>query len=125
MTNPFSPPSRPCRSQATVTKNAPPPTKMHTSPSVVLPSTTCHAPTPHRLNHGHQDNQHGDCSTYRYPVGGRRASGRTVRRDLLAETAQWTVMKEGLLGGTLSVSSRSELEEARLHVAGWLGPGRK
>jgi hypothetical protein len=30
-------------------------------------------------------------------------------------------MKEGLLGGTLSVSSRSELEEARLHVARWAG----
>jgi integrase/recombinase XerD len=30
-------------------------------------------------------------------------------------------MKEGLLGGTLSVSSRSELEEARLHVARWVG----
>src|SRR4051812_31827213 len=33
-TNPFSPPSRPCRSQATVTKHAPPPTKMHMAPSV-------------------------------------------------------------------------------------------
>src|SRR5204862_1592688 len=30
-------------------------------------------------------------------------------------------MKEGLLGGTLSVSPRSELEEARLHVARWFG----
>src|SRR3954471_11669060 len=33
----------------------------------------------------------------------------------------WTAMKEGLLGGTLSLSSRSELEEARLHVARWAG----
>ena len=30
-------------------------------------------------------------------------------------------MEEGLLGGTLSVSPRSELEEARLHVARWIG----
>ena len=30
-------------------------------------------------------------------------------------------MKEGLLGGTLGVSSRSELEEARSHVARWIG----
>src|SRR4051794_24647454 len=30
-------------------------------------------------------------------------------------------MKEGLLGGTLSLSSRSEHEEARLHVARWVG----
>jgi transposase len=33
-------------------------------------------------------------------------------------------MKEGLLGGTLSVSLRSELEEARLHVARWIGSSR-
>ena len=30
-------------------------------------------------------------------------------------------MKEGLLGGTLGVSPRSESEEARLHVARWTG----
>jgi hypothetical protein len=30
-------------------------------------------------------------------------------------------MKEGLLGGTLGVSSRSELEEVRLDVARWIG----
>src|SRR4051794_2557385 len=30
-------------------------------------------------------------------------------------------MKEGLLGATLSVSSRSEREEARSHVARWTG----
>jgi hypothetical protein len=30
-------------------------------------------------------------------------------------------MKEGLLGGTLGVSARSESEEARLHVARWAG----
>jgi hypothetical protein len=30
-------------------------------------------------------------------------------------------MKEGLLGGTLDVSPRSELEEARLQVARWAG----
>jgi transposase len=30
-------------------------------------------------------------------------------------------MKEGLLGGTLSVSSRSELGEARVRVARWIG----
>jgi hypothetical protein len=30
-------------------------------------------------------------------------------------------MKEGLLGGTLGVSSRSELEDARVHVARWTG----
>jgi hypothetical protein len=34
---------------------------------------------------------------------------------------QWTAMKEGLLGGTLTVSPRSELKEARLHVARWIG----
>jgi hypothetical protein len=34
-------------------------------------------------------------------------------------------MKEGLLGGTLNVSPRSELEEARLHVARWAGPESK
>src|SRR3954467_11116274 len=62
---------------------------MHTAPSVVLPSTTSHAPTPPH-GRGHQDNQHGDSSTYRYPVGGRRANRRTVRRGLLAETAQRT-----------------------------------
>ena len=39
--------------------------------------------------------------------------------------AQWTAMKEGLPGGTLSVSSRSELEEARLHVARWTEPEPK
>jgi hypothetical protein len=36
---------------------------------------------------GHQDNQHGDSSTHRYPVCGRPANRRTVRRGLLAETA--------------------------------------
>jgi hypothetical protein len=30
-------------------------------------------------------------------------------------------MKEGLLGGTLVVSPRSESKEARLHVACWIG----
>src|SRR5215216_1147309 len=30
-------------------------------------------------------------------------------------------MKEGLPGGTLSLSSRSEHEEARSHVARWIG----
>ena len=30
-------------------------------------------------------------------------------------------MKEGLPGGTLSVSSESEVEEARTHVARWIG----
>ena len=38
-----------------------------------------------------------------------------------AERPQWTAMKEGLPGGTLGVSSRSELEEARSHVARWIG----
>ena len=33
----------------------------------------------------------------------------------------WNAMKEGLPGGTLSVSPESELEEARLHVARWIG----
>src|SRR5687767_2964072 len=33
----------------------------------------------------------------------------------------WTAMKEGLLGGTLGVSSKSELEEAHAHVARWIG----
>jgi dienelactone hydrolase len=32
-----------------------------------------------------------------------------------------TAMKEDLLGGTLDVSARSELEEARLRVARWVG----
>jgi hypothetical protein len=35
--------------------------------------------------------------------------------------SQRTAMKEGLLGGTLTVSSRSEPEEARVHVARWIG----
>jgi hypothetical protein len=34
----------------------------------------------------------------------------------------WTAMKVGLLGGRLGVSSRSEHEEARSHVARWIGP---
>ena len=50
-----------------------------------------------------------------------RASAPTVARS----RPQWTAMKEGLLGGTLSVSSRSELEEARLYVARWIGPESK
>jgi transposase len=33
----------------------------------------------------------------------------------------WTAMKEGLLGGTLRVSPRSESKEARTHVARWVG----
>jgi hypothetical protein len=33
-------------------------------------------------------------------------------------------MKEGLLGGTLGLSSRSEHEEARRHVARWVGSSR-
>ena len=33
----------------------------------------------------------------------------------------WTAMKVGLRGGTLGVSSRSEHEEARWHVARWIG----
>jgi hypothetical protein len=33
----------------------------------------------------------------------------------------WTAMKEGLLGGTFSVSPRSELGEARVHGACWIG----
>src|SRR3954470_6675193 len=37
----------------------------------------------------------------------------------------WTAMKEGLLGGTLDVSPRSESKEARLHVARWAGPESK
>src|SRR3954470_8386704 len=32
-----------------------------------------------------------------------------------------TAMKEGLLGATLRVSPKSELEEARSHVARWVG----
>src|SRR3954470_5057292 len=34
-------------------------------------------------------------------------------------------MKEGLLGGTLDVSPRSESKEARLHVARWAGSESK
>jgi hypothetical protein len=30
-------------------------------------------------------------------------------------------MKVGLLGGKLRLSSRTDLEEARLHVACWIG----
>src|SRR4051794_36501745 len=37
----------------------------------------------------------------------------------------WTAMKEGLLGGTLDVSPRSESKEARLHVARWAGSESK
>src|SRR3954454_927768 len=36
-----------------------------------------------------------------------------------------TAMKEGLLGGTLDVSPRSESKEARLHVARWAGSESK
>jgi hypothetical protein len=44
-------------------------------------------------------------------------------RDAIAPTRllPWTAMKEGLLGGTLVVSPRSESEEARLDVARWAG----
>ena len=34
-------------------------------------------------------------------------------------------MKEGLLGGKLRLSSRTDLEEARLHVACWIGSKSK
>ena len=42
-------------------------------------------------------------------------------RVALAPLAPWTAMKEGLPGATLSVSPESELEEARFHVARWIG----
>jgi hypothetical protein len=32
----------------------------------------------------------------------------------------WNAMKEGLLGGKLRLSPRTNLEEARLHVACWI-----
>jgi hypothetical protein len=43
-----------------------------------------------------------------------------ARREPTA-LSQRTAMKEGLLSGTLSVSSRSELEKANAHVARWIG----
>src|SRR3954451_22122832 len=51
----------------------------------------------------------------RYPVPANHYAGPSssmpqVTRQA-ASLSQWTVMKEGLLGGTLSVSPRSELEE--------------
>src|SRR5271167_4001061 len=45
---------------------------------------------------------------------GEQASGRGLRGRSLR-----TAMKEGLLGGKLRLSSRTDLEEARLHVARW------
>jgi hypothetical protein len=41
--------------------------------------------------------------------------------DVRTRLPLWTAMKEGLLGGTLVVSPRSEFKEARLHVARWIG----
>src|SRR4029453_7027383 len=55
----------------------------------------------------------GCCSS----TGAAVTCARANARSLLS----WTAMKEGLLGGTLSVSSRSELEEAHPHVARWIG----
>src|SRR3954471_1341390 len=43
------------------------------------------------------------------------------RLKKLVRRPQRTAMKEGLLGATLSVSPRSEHEEARSHVARWSG----
>src|SRR4051794_41982294 len=42
-------------------------------------------------------------------------------RGAVRALLQWTATKEGLLGATLSVSPRSEHEEARSHVARWSG----
>src|SRR3954454_24858455 len=53
-------------------------------------------------------------------VGIDHAQARTLRALLLR-----TAMKEGLLGGTLDVSPRSESKEARLHVARWAGSESK
>jgi hypothetical protein len=44
------------------------------------------------------------------------------RRESLAYR---TAMKEGLLGGKLRLSPRTNLEEARLHVARWTSSGRQ
>ena len=49
---------------------------------------------------------------------GAAALGWEEASRLRHETLGWTAIKEGLLGGTFSVSPRSELKEARLHVAG-------
>src|ERR1700738_1707338 len=51
-------------------------------------------------------------------VQGCRRSVAPKRRSL---HAQLNVMKEGLLGGTLCVSSISDHEEARFNVARWIG----
>jgi hypothetical protein len=63
----------------------------------------------------------GRCQSVGFPW--KRAS-----RQALLPRLQRTAMKEGLPGGTLSVTPRSELEEARHHVARWIGsqstPGR-
>jgi hypothetical protein len=67
--------------------------------------------------------------------GARRADdARAHRRDELRRVRELThtinaleteiadpVAQEGLLGGTLGVSSRSDPEEARVHVARWSG----
>ena len=51
----------------------------------------------------------------------RNASAQRSRSVAAAPLPPWTAMKEGLLGGTLVVSPRSESKEARLHVARWIG----
>src|SRR5215207_8732714 len=51
------------------------------------------------------------------PVTGLLIAPRLGRHSHRIETA----MNEGLPGGTLSVSSESEVEEAHAHVARWIG----
>jgi hypothetical protein len=46
-------------------------------------------------------------------------TSRAWRWDRRDQRSLRTAMKEGLLGGKLCLSSRTYLEEARLHVARW------
>src|SRR3954463_7717923 len=54
-------------------------------------------------------------------VGASPRAAEAADQALAPVLSPWTAMKEGLLGATLSVSSRSEREEARSHVARWTG----
>jgi hypothetical protein len=66
------------------------------------------------------------CRQPRPPDGGCNLRDAAAERDLAmlahgGDLSLRTAMKEGLLGGTLCVSSKSESKEARLHVARWAG----
>src|SRR4051812_24964136 len=63
-------------------------------------------------------------ATSRAPEDARLAVGASAS-PVGSAVPPWTAMKEGLLGGTLDVSPRSESKEARLHVARWAGSESK